>query len=390
MPVLSNFPHWPYFAPDEIEAVQQVLQFGKINYWTGEQCKLFEKEFAEFLGVKHAISLFNGTVALELALYALGIGPGDDVIVPSRTFIATASSVVARGARPVVADVDLVSQNVTAETLQAALTPNTKAIIVVHLAGWPCDMDSILNFAAQYNLKVIEDCAQAVGAKYKNRYIGSFGDMAAFSFCQDKIITTGGEGGLLVTNNHELWRRAWAYKDHGKNPDKAFVRESNSTFRWLHESFGSNFRMTEMQAAIGRIQLKKLPDWVAIRNRNAKILASYFENLPAIRITEPFAEIEHAYYKYYAFVEPQALKNTWDRDAILREIVTRGIPCGTGSCSEIYLEEAFVNHGISSTIRLPNAKQLGETSLMFMVHPTLDEACMHRMGDRVKQILQSL
>jgi len=372
----TPLPPWPNFAEDEVEAVATVLRSGRVNYWTGVEGREFEKEFASYVGTSHAIALANGTIALELALLALGIGPGDDVLVTSRTFIASASAVVMRGARPVMVDVDRYSQNVTAETLHAALTPNTKAIIAVHLAGWPCDMDPIMALADEHGLKVIEDCAQAHGARYKGRPVGALGDVAAFSFCQDKIMSTGGEGGMLVTNDAEVWRRAWEFKDHGKSYDAVYNREHPTGFRWLHESFGTNWRMTEMQSAIGRVQLRKLPHWVQRRRANADILTKAFLKIPALRVTLPPEEIFHSYYKHYAFVRPQHLKAGWDRDRISGAITARGIPCFSGSCSEIYLEKAFDLPGLRPERRLPVAQELGETSLMFLVHPTLGASDM--------------
>ncbi|OGN79795.1 MAG: aminotransferase [Chloroflexi bacterium GWC2_49_37] len=365
----TAFPPWPYYSKDEVAAVAAVLKSGKVNYWTGDESRKFEAEYAEFTECKHAIALSNGTAALELALYALGVGPGDEVITTSRTFIASASCVVMRGAKPVLADVDPVSQNITAETISKVISSRTKAIIAVHLAGWPCDMDSILKLARKHGIKVIEDCAQANGATYKGRPVGSLGDVAAFSFCQDKIITTGGEGGMLTTNNTALWKKAWEYKDHGKSFDAVYKKKHSPGFRWLHESFGTNWRLTEMQSAIGRIQLRKLPGWISARRRNAEKLNAAFINIPALRLNIPSTEIGHAYYKYYAFVRPERLKSGWNRDRILGAISAEGVPCFSGSCSEIYLEKAF--KGIRPAKRLPVAKTLGETSLMFLVHPTL-------------------
>jgi len=372
----APFAPWPRFEPDEIEAVDAVLASGRVNYWTGEECRRFEEEFAAFCGTRHAISLANGTLALELALHALGIGPGDEVIVPARTFIASASCAVARGAVPVVADVDPVSQNLTADAVSQRLTSRTRAIVAVHLAGWPCDMDPLMALARSRGIKVIEDCAQAHGATYKGRPVGSLGDCAAFSFCQDKIMTTGGEGGMLVMNDRTQWEKAWAYKDHGKSFDAVFNREHPPGFRWLHESFGSNFRMTEMQAAIGRRQLEKLPAWLAARRRNAALLDEGFASIPGLRLTLPPQGIGHAYYKYYAFVEPEALAPGWDATRINEAINAEGVPCFAGSCSEIYLERAFADRCWAPPERLPVARSLGETSLMFMVHPTLTETDM--------------
>lgn len=384
----NNISKWPYFAEDEIEASSRVLASGKVNYWTGNECKEFEKEFAEYVGVPHAMALANGTVALELALKILDIGVGDEVIVPCRTFIASASCVVAMGAKPIMADIDRVSQNITVESIARALTSKTKAIIPVHLAGWPCEMDAIMDFAQQHNLKVIEDCAQSHGAKYKGRVVGSFGDLAAFSFCQDKIMTTGGEGGMLMAKDETLWKRAWAYKDHGKGYDVVFNNVKSTGFRWLHESFGSNFRMTEMQAAIGREQLKKLSGWLDQRKRNAHVYNDFFANIAAVRMTIPPEDVEHAYYKYYVFLKPEQLRTGWNRDKLIQAINDADVPCFSGSCSEIYLEKAFVNAGLQPKQRLANAKELGETSLMFLVHPTLKEADIAGMCFKIEKVFK--
>jgi dTDP-4-amino-4,6-dideoxygalactose transaminase len=382
-----SFAPWPFYAVGEIAAVRKVLKSGKVNYWTGNEGGLFEREFAAFTRTRYAVALANGTVALELALYALGIGPGDEVIVTSRTFIASASCIVMRGATPVMADVDPISQNSTAKTIEPLITPKTKAIIAVHLAGWPCDMDPIMELARQHDVKVIEDCAQSPGATYKGRRVGSLGHVAAFSFCQDKIITTGGEGGMLTTSDPEVWRKAWSYKDHGKSYDAVFGPHVGNGFRWLHDSFGTNWRMTELQSAIGRIQLRKLPFWLKKRRAHASFLTNEFMHIPALRVTVPSPEIEHAYYKYYVFIRPELLKQEWTRDRIQAEINAAGIPCYNGSCSEIYLEKAFPEH-LRPPQRLRIAKELGETSLMFLVHPTLTAAHIKRTCTIVKKVFQ--
>jgi len=380
---------WPVFAKDEIAAVKRVLQSGKVNYWTGNEGRLFEKEFAASIGVKYAVAVMNGTVALEAALMALGIGKGDDVIVTPRSFIASASCAVMRGAKPVFADVDRESQNITAATIEKVITRRTRAIIAVHLAGWPCAMDEIMTLAKKHKLAVIEDCAQAVGAFYKGRQVGSFGDAAAFSFCQDKILTTGGEGGMVVTNKKEIWSKVWSYKDHGKSYDAVYKSDikPGPSFRWLHESFGTNWRMTEMQAAIGRIQLRKLKSWVEKRRHNAEILTQAFINIPAFRVTMPPEDVYHAFYKYYVFLRPEMLKAGWDRERVIVAINELGIPCFTGSCSEMYLEKAFDTDGLRPEKRLPVARELGDTAMMFPVHPTLSEKDMKDVVRAVEIVL---
>lgn len=372
----AAFEPWPHYARDEIDAASSVLTSGEVNYWTGEEGRQFEEEFAGAIGTRYAVALANGTVALELALYALDISPGDEVITTSRSFIASASCAVMRGAIPVFADVDPVSQNITAEKISAALSPRTRAIVAVHLAGWPCDMDPILELAADRGIKVIEDCAQAHGATYKGRLVGSLGHAAAFSFCQDKIMTTGGEGGMMVTNDEAVWACAWAYKDHGKNFDAVCQHAHAPGFKWLHDSFGTNWRMTEVQSAIGRLQLRKLTHWVARRRENAAILNHGLRETPGVRLTLPPAEVGHAYYKYYLFLDPAALKPGWNQSRVVEAVNAEGIPCFFGSCGEIYLENAFRNRGLGPKERLPTARRLAETSLMLLVHPTLSEPDM--------------
>ena len=383
------FAPWPFFEPDEIDAVKRVLESGRINYWTGSECAQFEQAYAAFCGRRHAIALANGSVALELALHAFGVGAGHEVITTSRTFIASAGCAVLRGATPVLADVDPVSQNITAESIRAVVTPRTKAIILVHLAGWPCDMAPIMQLARARGLVVIEDCAQAHGATYQGRPVGGFGDAAAFSFCQDKIITTGGEGGLLLLDDTAAWEKAWAYKDHGKSYDAVYRREHPPGFRWVHESFGTNWRMTEMQAAIGRLQLAKLPGWTARRQQLAGILGAGFAALPGLRVTPPGADITHAYYKYYAFLEAALLRPDWDQSRVIAAINAEGIPCMGGSCSEIYLEKAFTAAGLAPAARLPVARQLGATSLSFLVHPTLTAADMRDTCAAVGKVMRA-
>lgn len=377
---------WPSFSEDEIQAAVSVLRSGAVNYWTGSEGRQFEKEYAAHVGCRHAIAVANGTVALELCLKALGIGPGDEVITTCRTFIASASCAVAVGATPVLADVDPVSQNLTAETIARRITPRTRAIIAVHLAGWPCDMDPILDLAAAHGLKVVEDCAQAHGARYKGRPVGSMGHVSAFSFCQDKIITTAGEGGMVVTDDDELWEKAWAYKDHGKSIDAVYRRQHPPGYRWLHESFGTNWRLTEVQAAMGRAALRRLDESVGKRRANAARWNLAMRSQVAVRLTVPPEFVYHSYYKYYLFVRPHRLRADWSRDRIMALIQAAGVPCTVGSCSEIYLERAFRAEDPDPE-RFPGARELGETSLMFLVHPTLTEEQTEYMVDTAVDVI---
>ena len=384
----TEFSPWPSFTEEEANAVRDVILSNKVNYWTGRECTLFEKEFAAWAGCEHAVALANGTLALDAALKALDIGPGDEVVVTPRTFLASVSCVINAGATPVFADVDINSQNITAESIQAVLTPRTRAIICVHLAGWPCDMDPIMALANTHNIRVIEDCAQAHGAKYKGRSVGSIGHIGAWSFCQDKIISTGGEGGMVTTHDRALWSKMWAFKDHGKNWNEVYKREHPPGFRWLHDSFGTNWRMLETQAVLGRIQLQRMDQWHARRTEHAQRIWKTAAQLPWLRVPQLPAGIEHAAYKCYVFVRPEQLKPGWNRDQIQAEINARGVPCYSGSCSEVYLEKAFDNTGWRPVQRLPVAKELGETALMFLVHPTLTADEINKTCQVLTQVMK--
>lgn len=383
----TNFSPWPSYSQEEAQAVQKVLLSNRVNYWTGEECREFEKEFAQWSSTKYAVALTNGTVALDIALQALKIGAGDEVIVTSRTFLASVSSIVNMGARPVFADVNPDSQNIDIDTIRAVLTPQTKAIICVHLAGWPCDMDPIMALATEKNLVVIEDCAQAHGASYKGRPVGSIGHIGAWSFCQDKIMTTGGEGGMVTTNDEQLWKAMWAYKDHGKSWDAVYNTQHPPGFRWLHESFGTNWRMMEFQAVIGRIQLRRMQEWHRQRLSYAEQIWQCGRGLTGLRVPVLADDMIHAAYKCYVFVRPEQLNDTWNRDRIMAEINAIGVPCYSGTCSEVYLEKAFDDSGFRPEQRLPVAQILGDTSLMFLVHPTLTQAEITKTCEALETVL---
>lgn len=387
----TQYSPWPSYSNEEAEAVKNVILSNKVNYWTGELCKRFERKYAELIGVDWAISLSNGTVALELALRALGLGPGDEVIVPSRTFVADASVISLVGATPVFADVQLHSGNICVESIKENITKKTKAIICVHLAGWPCDMDEIMSVAIEHNLKVIEDCAQAHGAKLNGKPVGSFGDIACWSFCQDKIITTGGEGGMVATNTEHLYKAMWSYKEHGKCLDLVSgIEHGNGGFKWLHTSIGSNFRMTEMQAAIGLLQLDKLENWIELRNYNANKLRKVLEQFDIIECPNYPENIEHAQYKFYAYLNVEKLSDSLNRKKLIELFEEAGVPCFEGACSEVYLEQVFEKLNCKPTYRLPNAKRLGETSLMFLVHPSLQALEIEAMGKAITYVLANL
>ncbi len=381
------FSPWPDYDEAEKQAVLSVLNSNQVNYWTGQQARAFETEFATFAGCEHAVAVMNGTVALDLCWHALDLPPGSEVIVTPRTFLASVSSIVLAGLKPVFVDVDLDSQNISVDTIIPHLTANTSAILCVHLAGWPCDMDPIMQLAETHKLKVVEDCAQAHGARYQGKPVGSLGHIAAFSFCQDKIMTTGGEGGMVTTNDETLWKKVWSFKDHGKSYDAVYNTQHPPGYRWLHESFGTNWRMTEMQAAIGRQQVAKMPRWTKLRNQYAQQILEAAEK-SGLRVPQIKPGDTHGFYKCYAFVDHQRLKPGWDRDAIIAAMVAKGVPAFSGSCAEVYLEKAFDNTGLRPKKALPNARQLGEDSLMWMVHPTLTQAQIDKTCDVLRQVMR--
>lgn len=397
----TSFSPWPCFSEEEINAVKQVMLSNRVNYWTGTECREFEKEFATWAGTRYAVALSNGTLALDVALKALGIGLGDEVVVTPRTFIASISCVVNAGAVPVFADVEEDSGNISASTIAKVITPRTKAVICVHLGGWPCDMDPILALSTRHGFKVIEDCAQAHGARYKGRSVGSIGHVGAWSFCQDKIMTTGGEGGMVTTNDEALWRSMWSYKDHGKSYEAVYERQHPPGFRWLHENFGTNWRMMEMQATIGRIQLRRMKEWTALRTKYAETIWATCRQFSGLRVpdfpvdSKFFSDLSvdgnrsaHAHYKCYVYVRPDRIAKNWSRDRIIEAINERGVPCYQGSCSEVYLEKAFDNTGWRPSERLPTARMLGETSVMFLVHPTLTDLEIAKTCEVIKNVME--
>ncbi|WP_343347843.1 DegT/DnrJ/EryC1/StrS aminotransferase family protein [Sphingomicrobium sp. XHP0239] len=394
----TDFASWPDFDAEQVTAAADVLASGRVNYWTGGEGRAFEREFAHYSDCAHAIALANGTVALDLALHGLGIGARnggsehDEVIVTPRSFIASVSSVVNAGARPVFADIDRDSGNIEPATIEPHITQATRGVVPVHLAGWPVDMPTLMDLASSRDVAVIEDCAQAHGATIDGRSVGSFGDAAGWSFCQDKIMTTGGEGGMVTCQDDALHRAMWAHKDHGKGFAAVYEREHPPGFRWLHESFGTNWRMLEMQAAIGRIQLARMDRWTAARNANAaRMVEALGEAVEAkaLRVPRPRSGMRHADYKFYAYVEPERLRDGWSRDRIVAEITERGIPCFQGSCSEIYREKAFEGTDYAPAEALPVARELGETSLMWLVHPTITASQIDRAAQVTRDVMAS-
>jgi len=336
----------------------------------------------------YAVAVANGSLALEAILRAHGIGPADEVIVTPRSFIASASCVDLVGAKPMFADIDIDSELITPATVRPLIGPRTKAVIVVHLNGRPADMLGFMELARRHDVLIFEDCAQAHGARINGKLVGSFGHASAFSFCQDKIITTGGEGGMALFKDEIAWKHAWSYKDHGKDYDASFNGERGRGFRWLHESFGSNWRLTELQAAIGLVQLSKLPTWTAARTAIAQQLSEWLGIYRSVHITPLPTGYEHAYYRFEFRVNPEDLQEGWNRDRLMTALMCEGIPCLVGACPEIYLEGAYAK-SLREFKRLPNAAYLRDVSLALLVAPTFDPAFLNDCRVAIDKVFQA-
>ena len=382
-----NIPKWPIYENEEIDAVTSILRSGKVNYKTGKVGKTFEKECAVFCECKFAVAVANGSLALSAAYAALNFSPGDEIITTPRTFIATSSTAVLNGLIPIFAEVDVDSGNITSKTIEPLITDRTKAICVVHIAGWPAEMEKICSLAKKYDIKIIEDCSQAHGAKINGKSVGSFGDVSTWSFCQDKIISTGGEGGMITTNSEDIYDFVISYIDHGKTQKAIQSNVNKFGYKWLHDRFGNNFRLTEMQSQIGMIQLNKMSIWTKIRERNAYILYKKISKINFVRIPMPEKDIQHAWYKFYFYLNRELISPKWNRDKIIKEINEQNMPAFHGGCSEIYLENCFKNQGLAPKKRLPIAKELGESSIMLLVHPSIDKEKMNLYANIVYEIL---
>ena len=379
---------WPVFDDNMIQSVTDILKSGKVSQWTNPTVNKFEKKFADYIGCKYAVAVFNGTVALELCIKALGLKAGDEVIVTPRTFVASASCCAWYGITPIFVDVDKNSQNITLDNIKEAVTERTKAVMLIHLAGWPCELEEICNYCKKNGIYVIEDCAQAHGAKYKGKSVGAWGDINAWSFGQDKIITTGGEGGIVTTNNEKLYKIAWSIKDHGRGYDIVFNKVHKPGFRWLHERIGTNWRMLPIQAVIGIHALDKLDEWVQHRRYIANIYNNNLKDVNGIRLTIPDeTKIYHSYYKYYFFIDIDLDSNKFSitRDEIIQKINDNNIFCQVGSCGEIYKENALKKYAPNK--ELLNTKELFETSLLLKCDPTITKEKALKNILKIKEIL---
>ena len=384
--VLGKNEIWPHVSKSETILINKVLKSNKLNYWTGNNCKLFEQEFSKYIGKKYGVSLCNASVALDISLKAFNFKKGDEIVVTPRSYISSASCVINNYLKPVFADIDPNSQNINGETIKKVITNKTKAIILVHLAGYPCEMSEIMNIAKKYKLKIIEDCSQSHGAMYRNKFTGSFGDIAIWSFCNDKIMNTLGEGGMLCVNNKKLYKKIWSLKDCGKNYSKFINNKKSYNFKWVHDFYGTNLRLTEVQAVVGRYQLKKLNYWVNTRKKYSSIILNNVKGLNIVNFHQVPSYIKHSYYRCYLRLNKKNIKKNWNKAKIIKAMNSKGIPCNSGSCPEIYKEKAFLNLKIKFK-KKKIASAISDEYIAFMVHPTLEKKNIIKISKTIKEIL---
>ena len=374
---------WPSFTSKEINQVSLILKSGKVNYWTGKYCKIFEKNFSNYHKIKYSVTVNSGTSALECAIKSLNLKQGSEIITTPRSYYTSASSIINCGMKPKFSDISIDSQNLDPIKLEKSINKKTKAIICVHLSGYPCDMNRILKIAKENKIYVIEDCSQAHGASILNKKVGSFGDISAWSFCQDKIISTGGEGGMVATNKLTLYKKVLSIKDNGRNYEKIKRISYSGSFNYIHDFIGSNYRMTEIQAIIGISQLKRLDQMILRRNSNAKVFNNYFHDLDNIFLLLQNSKNTNAYYRYYLFV-----KKSKNQKILINKIRSKGIECIAGSCPEIYLEKYFKNN--FKVKEMFGAKYLATRSVCLKVDQTLDIKIIHQQAKIIRKEIKTL
>lgn len=376
---------WPIVSKQEKILINRVLNSNKLNYWTGHNCKLFEKEYSNFFNKKYGISVCNASVGLDISLKALNLQKDSEVIVSPRSYVSSASCVINNNLKPVFADIDINSQNMCPKSIKQLINKKTKVIILVHLAGYPCEMNEITSIAKKNNIFLIEDCSQSHGSSYYGRYTGSFGDIAVWSFCNDKIINTLGEGGMICVNDDKIYKKIWSLKDCGKNFNKIINKPSNTyNFRWIHDFNGTNLRMTELQAAIGRHQLKKLTGFVKLRKRNANTIYDALKKSNLAIIPKIPDYISHSFYRCYILLNFKKIKKNWSKEKIIKHLNLEGVECNSGSCPEIYKEKVFKNLGYKFDKK--NAKSINQSAISFLVHPTISFKSIKMKAKIIKKI----
>jgi dTDP-4-amino-4,6-dideoxygalactose transaminase len=408
--VTSQKTGWPNFDEKAIKAVEDVLRSGKVNYWTGPKGMEFEKKFAEWQGSKYAISVATGTAALHVALTAMGIGPGDEVIVPSYTFIASSFSIVQAGAIPRFADVNIEDHCVSVESAEKLVNARTRAIMPIHLYGNVCDMDKIWAFAKKHHLLVIEDNAEAFGGSYKGKKTGTLGDIAGCSFCQNKTFTTGGEGGMVTTDNEKYAWTARSFRDHGYDvKTRLSLLELEQKLPYIHNMVGWNYRMTEMQSAIGLAELERMDNWnMPIRRRNAKIIIDKIKDLPLVLYTP--VDTDERRNGWYVMAFSLDIENmTCNIREFAEAAVAEGATVWKVFWPQCHTEQAFQQHksfgrsGFPFTskeytdqsnidytdVDVPNARWHEEHTFTCFAFPTYTVENCEQIGDALRKVIKA-
>ncbi len=405
-----NFPHWPWFSEETINAAMEPLRAGEVNYWTGSKGREFEERFAQWNSSKYGISTTNGTSALHVALAALQIGPGDEVIVPSYTFIASSFCILQAGAIPVFADADKKTHCISPTDIEKKITKRTKAIVCVHLYGNVCDMEEILAIAKKHKLYVVEDCAQAHGATYKGKKVGTIGDVGAFSFCQSKAFTTGGEGGMVVTDNEKVMWCCKSFRDHGYDVEKRMnLMEMEGKLPYIHKMVGYNYRMTEIQSAIALKELEKFDTWnLPNRQRNGSILIAELKDCPEV-IGLPIHNEDGKTNGFFVFpIVIDTGKLTCSIEEFREALDCEKVPVWRCFWPQCYKEKAYREHnGFGKVkfpfkskeytnpksvryadVRCPNAAWLEKRTFITLCHPKLEIEHMKIIAKAIKKVIR--
>ncbi|MBC7130936.1 DegT/DnrJ/EryC1/StrS family aminotransferase [Candidatus Bathyarchaeota archaeon] len=361
----------PQIGEEEINAVVEVLRSGILTHSLGEgpYVKKFEMEFAKFVDVKYALAVNSGTAALHMAVLAAGVNPGDEVILPSFTFVATAEAVVLAGARPVFVDIDPVTYNVAPEKIEKAITSKTKAVIAVDLYGAPADLKPIREIADKHGLKVIEDAAQAHGAIYEGKPVGFYADMACWSFYASKNMTTG-EGGMITTSDAELVEKLQLIRNHGEKE------------KYLSLTLGHNYRMSEMQAAIGCVQLAKLPSFLAKRRFNAEKITEKLREAAADKLQLPI-EAKNCRNSWYLYTVRLKNASRAERDRLIHDLKLKGIGAEVYYAHPIHRMPYYKRFG---EFKLPETEKASEQVFSLPVHPGVT----HEQADYISETLLKL
>ncbi len=371
------YPPWPVLGDKDVESVAEVLRSGKLTQLTGEAVATFEEAFAAWHGIRHCVTTSNGTTAIHAALTALDVGPGDEVIVPAHTFIASATPVLHAGATPVFADIDERTYCISPESVAEQITERTKAIVAVHLNGHPADMDALGALAGPHGIAVIEDAAQAHGAIYRGRKVGTIGRVACFSFWEDKIITTGGEGGCVITNDDALAERMRRIRHHGEGPHEG-------ERAYYHLELGYNYRMTSMQAATGLVQLGQLDEYLEARRRNAAYLS---ERLGELDVIEPPFVAEGAVHSYYKYICRLRLETGIDIGEFVQAVAAEGIPISRRYPTPLPQQPVFQG---AAAANCPNAERAAGELFTLLVHPTVESGDLDDLVEAMRKVVPGL